>query len=1684
MSLLIAFVPSIPPPVDDDSEYWGATYIPTVVNQIITRGATQDLLYSRVASNLIRTLRDPDEIPFPYRVGSPIIGPNVCIIAGPSTAPTVSDAAVSYNDGVAFTDGAIANNIWAAAAYNGSIMVVVEGYGWTENGNNSQVAATSYDGLNWTVNTTALPSARPWRRVIWAGGSINLFVCMSLNGGVVATSPDGLVWTSHTLSAVGDMSAIGFNGTIITILPQNNGTQGNWSSDGIAWTSFTLPDPENYNDVCWNGHVFCTFENARQISLTSADGKTWTRRSNLSTSAHNWHNICAQPGWMTTAPHPGRILITSAGETFAAYSDDDGVTFTDSTLPFNGNENGLVFDGNVFIITENGSSNRIATSPDGVTWTIRTTLPSSKTWYGAILTFNNPVQDEFFFMQSLLPASVQASLYRRLPYLPDPEEIPAGSLVTPPADAGFYDWQDLDLLLAGGGVGLGPPWPVPAKMYVQLPLLPDPEELPAGSFIGPSPVTFWDFQDLDPLMAGGGVELGPRPVPASMYVQLPILPDVQEHQGNLYNLLEEEYWQNPTAPVSARMYIEFPVLPDPEELPAGQFIDPHIRYGSVANAFLAIGPNANDGSAASITLSREGTTWETPYRSLLTSGMDAVAFGNGKWVILGSDGTNNGMVSTDGRTWVRNTTSPTSCACLTSDGTTFCAIRNTDNKSYTSTDGVTWTSHALPANASGWSSIVWNGSKFLIVGVDTGSGAQSATSSDGATWAAGGVLPTNAGCAWKVTWNGTVYCATANGGSATNSIATSPTGATWTGHNPPASTAGAGNDITARTIDGTIVIVGYSSSGSSGFGAYSTDDGSSWTAMTLFFGWGTTSVEDNNNRFVALPTTGGNAAAICSNDGINWFAVDSTGLYANVAEKIRTGTLTFPVSPDEDFWQNPVFPVLLRMGSLYRPDPEELPAGSFISPLKPDEDFWQNWAAPIPRSMYVQLPYMPDPEEISARTLFGQDDEDFYWNQFWGTPRPVQGAMYIVFPVLPDPEELSANTFFGRDDEDFLWSNFFGPPFSVSATINPVAIPQWRVEQHDVPLPLSQDEDYLLLNSTLPPLSVAAPLYVRPPLLPDPEEIPTGFLTGQPDEDFDWRLLFGNPFPIVASTTPVSISQWQWDVQESATTLAGEPDEDFDWNRLLGSPRPVLAGMYIEFPLMPDPEEIPATQLFGQDDEDFSWSVLFGAPFPAQAVTNPLSIPRWSSDVQEPAATLTGQPDEDFDWRLWLGAPRPVPASMYLQLPVLPDPEELPATQLRGQPDEDFDPRAWLGPPWSIAAALYQRLPYLPDPEEVPAGSLVNLQVDEIYWQNWVRSVPGSMFVRMPLLPDPEEIPAGNLTQTLIPEEDFDWRMLRGSPRPIVASMFVALPYLPDPEEMPAASLFGQPDEDFDWNRLLGSPRPVPASMFVELPILPDPEELPVGFLFGQDDEDFWVANARTPWSVQASLYQRLPYLPDPEEIAAGALSGQPDEDFWALGPPYAVLAMMYQRLPILPDPEEIPAALLSGQAEEIYWINSVAPMVASIYQPLPLLHDPDGDYSPPFGGNEDFWTPTSLPQQEIILTLNFLRIFPDFGEMRFLRTTRQRPNAFIAAEAPTAPNVVDLVPFSESSVDAASLRYANVVNDTSIYASTSTVMEPLVQNVSVDALSVRAANSAMLTTTAETSVETVSAFTVVATDA
>ena len=80
-----------------------------------------------------------------------------------------------------------------------------------------------------------------------------------------------------------------------------------------------------------------------------------------------------------------------------------------------------------------------------------------------------------------------------------------------------------------------------------------------------------------------------------------------------------------------------------------------------------------------------------------------------------------------------------------------------------------------------------------------------------------------------------------------------------------------------------------------------------------------------------------------------------------------------PVPPiqDEDFWTSAVAPIFTYPARVFLADDVIQ-----IEPPARDEDYWQSGVSPVAASIYLLLPYLPDPEEIPASSLVVESAPD------------------------------------------------------------------------------------------------------------------------------------------------------------------------------------------------------------------------------------------------------------------------------------------------------------------------------------------------------------------------------------------------------------------------------------------------------------------------------------------------------------------------------------------------------------------------------------------------------------------------------------------------------------------------------------------------------------------------------------
>lgn len=268
----------------------------------------------------------------------------------------VNVSQMSADNGVTWTQGALpAVGGWQGVAYGLGLFVAV-----AQTGN----VAYSSDGTNWSLGNAANTSA--WSSIAFGNG---VFVAVPFSSNTFSISSDGITFNNVTVPSTpnSNWTSITFNGSIfIAVNDDFSGAVGGscaTSPDGVVWTvhtAITSMTP-NYNDLAAIGTLACLAYGRSPDTATSANsGISWTRHA----------SVLAGLGQGVTAN--SSLFICVQGSTTLQYSSD-GVSWTTPTFPAGtyGWE-AVTWNGTVFCAVENGSGARATTSPDAMTWTIRT----------------------------------------------------------------------------------------------------------------------------------------------------------------------------------------------------------------------------------------------------------------------------------------------------------------------------------------------------------------------------------------------------------------------------------------------------------------------------------------------------------------------------------------------------------------------------------------------------------------------------------------------------------------------------------------------------------------------------------------------------------------------------------------------------------------------------------------------------------------------------------------------------------------------------------------------------------------------------------------------------------------------------------------------------------------------------------------------------------------------------------------------------------------------------------------------------------------------------------------------------------------------------------------------------------------------------------------------------------------
>lgn len=214
----------------------------------------------------------------------------------------------------------------------------------------------------WVAGTGA--NTNQWDAICYGRvGSVDRFVAVARTGvgNRVMTSDDyGATWTPRTSAADNNWQSVAYgNGVFVAVATSGTGNRVMSSTDGITWTIRTSAADNSWQSV--------TFGNGKFVAVASSAS---SNRVMTSTNGVDWFGNDAIAGvWLDVVYGAGKFVAVGTGA--SCMTSFNGTDWTAQTITSR-SWNGLCYGGGQFVaVATSGTGTRVATSPDGITWTLR-----------------------------------------------------------------------------------------------------------------------------------------------------------------------------------------------------------------------------------------------------------------------------------------------------------------------------------------------------------------------------------------------------------------------------------------------------------------------------------------------------------------------------------------------------------------------------------------------------------------------------------------------------------------------------------------------------------------------------------------------------------------------------------------------------------------------------------------------------------------------------------------------------------------------------------------------------------------------------------------------------------------------------------------------------------------------------------------------------------------------------------------------------------------------------------------------------------------------------------------------------------------------------------------------------------------------------------------------------------------
>ena len=199
-----------------------------------------------------------------------------------------------------------------------------------------------------------------------------------------------LVWTSQNAANYNNWCSVTYGKSLFVAVafsqPPNTVTnlyRVMTSSDGISWSAQLVPATNLWNSITYGNGLFVAVSvSGTQRVMTSYNGTTWTL-SNAANNSLQWAAVTYGNG-LFVAVCDGPTSGSSINNTGSSVmTSTNGTTWTSISTPTGSTSNqwySIIYGDGLYVTVANKGTNRVMTSSNSKTWTLRTSANETSKW--------------------------------------------------------------------------------------------------------------------------------------------------------------------------------------------------------------------------------------------------------------------------------------------------------------------------------------------------------------------------------------------------------------------------------------------------------------------------------------------------------------------------------------------------------------------------------------------------------------------------------------------------------------------------------------------------------------------------------------------------------------------------------------------------------------------------------------------------------------------------------------------------------------------------------------------------------------------------------------------------------------------------------------------------------------------------------------------------------------------------------------------------------------------------------------------------------------------------------------------------------------------------------------------------------------------------------------------------------